>query len=237
VRRDGAAVVLVALGVLGLRLGLTDAMLDYVKPFMRWPLVATSVVLVVLGVWELALSFRSSDRGQDVHDHHDDGHHHHGGAPRVTWLLLVPVIVSLVVAPGALQADAVRRALPADLIPLEELPPLPPPVAGVYDLPLAEVAARSVGPEGELAGLTVRTVGFTVRRGSETSLARFRLNCCAADARVAEVVLVGLDRSFTDDTWLSVEGVWAPSEPGEEHAAILVVSSVTEIERPANPYA
>jgi uncharacterized repeat protein (TIGR03943 family) len=233
-------VVLVALGVLGLRLGFTDAMLDYVKPFMRIPLLVASGLLVVLGLWELLLSFRRGsehDHDGDDHDGHDGHHHHHGGGPLVTWLLLVPVIVTLIVAPGALEADAVRRALPAALIPIEELPPLPTPVDGVYDLPIAEFASRSVGPEGGIEGLDVRLVGFVVRRGPEMSVARFRLSCCAADARVAEVLVVGSGQPYDDNTWIEVRGRWQPVTAGEPHRAIIAATSVAVIDRPANPYA
>ena len=234
-RRDGAAVVLVALGVLGLRLALTDAMLDYVRAWMRWPILATSLLLIVLGILELlgALSGRRSPVGDGA----EAAGHAHGGnrhGPAVTWLLIAPVVVTLVVAPGALEADAVYRALPAAPIPLEEIPPLPVPVDGHYELPLAEFVARAVGPEGGLEGLPVRLVGFVVRRGGDVSMARFRISCCAADAQVAEIRLGGVADAPDQDTWVVVEGRWVSTGPGGD--AAMQVERLAPIVRPTNPY-
>jgi uncharacterized repeat protein (TIGR03943 family) len=248
VRRDSGAVVLVALGVLGLRLAVTDAMLDYVKPVMRIPLLITSVILLALGVWEFWVSLREGspddEHGGDhkQHDHHEHhgtedvhGHSHRHGGPGVAWLLLAPVLVTLIIAPGALQADAVKRALPASPTPISELGPLPRPVDGVYELPLAEFAARSVGPEGQLDDKTVRVVGFVVDRGDGPTVARFRLSCCAADARVSEAALIGVADVPSENTWVVVEGTWVPGPPGE-YAPAIQVGDLRVIPQPANPY-
>jgi uncharacterized repeat protein (TIGR03943 family) len=236
VRRDAAAVVLVSLGVLGLRLALTAALLDYVRGWMRVPVALASVLLIVLGVSELAEA-RSETRasgGRGPRRGPGAGpHDHHGGGSRVAWFLVAPIVVSLVVAPGALGVDAVDRSLPVAVIPIQDLPPLPVPVDGAHELPLAEFLARAVGPEGAMEGRTIRLVGFVVWRGSEPSLARFRINCCAADAQVAEVGLAGWGDVPEQGTWVQVEGRWV-SVGGLRPS--LQVSRLIPIERPANPY-
>jgi uncharacterized repeat protein (TIGR03943 family) len=238
VRRDAAAVVLVALAALGLRLGFTDALLDYVQPWMRWPIVATAVLLAVLGVSELvdSVSGRQSASTGPADGCPAPGQEagHGGHSTRVAWLLAAPVVVTLVVAPGALEADAVFRALPAAPIPLDELAPLPTPIDGWYELPVAEFVARSVGPEGGLEGLPVKLVGFVVDRGEDSSLARFRISCCAADAQVSEVRLRGVDAVPAENSWIVVYGRWVPGGP--TGGAVMDVERLIPVARPANPY-
>ena len=229
-RRDSAAVVLVSLGLLGLRLAATGGLLDYVREWMRWPIALTSVLLIVLGASEL-VGARTDRRlpatgGSAPHDHNGDN-------PRVAWLLAAPIIVSLVVAPGALGVDAVDRSLAVAAIPIEELPPLPVPVDGAYELPLTEFVSRAVGPEGAMGGLPIRLVGFVVWRGSEPSVTRFRINCCAADAQVAEVGLAGWGEVPDQGSWVEVQGRWVSS--GALRPS-LQVDRLKAIEQPANPY-
>jgi len=236
VRRDAAAVVFVSLGVLGLRLALTAALLDYVREWMRLPVALASVLLIVLGVSELA-GARSEPRASGgrgpVRGPDSALHDHHGVSSRVAWFLMAPIVVSLVVAPGALGVDAVDRSLPVAVLAIQELPPLPVPVDGAYELPLAEFLSRAVGPEGAMGGRTIRLVGFVLWRGPEPSLARFRINCCAADAQVAEVGLAGWSDVPEQGTWVQVEGRWVSA--GALRPS-LQVSRLIPIERPTNPY-
>jgi len=233
VRRDGAAVVLVALGVLGLRLAITGALLDYVREWMRWPVALTAVLLIVLGVSEL-VGARAVVRTPKRGDPDAKAHDHHGGISAAAWFLIVPIIVSLVVAPGALSVDAVDRSMPVARIPIGELPPLPIPVDGAYELPLTEFVSRSVGFEGAMGELPIRLVGFVVWRGPEPSIARFRIKCCAADAQVAEVGLVGwVDDVPEKGVWVTVEGRWVNAGV---YRPSLEVLNLTVIEQPANPY-
>jgi uncharacterized repeat protein (TIGR03943 family) len=226
VRRESGAVVVVALGVLGLRLGLTDDLLSFVKPSMRVPLVLTAVVLVALGVWELVAAYRRPPvELAGHHDHHD---------AKVSWLLTLPVVVSLVLAPPALGADAVDRTLALPPVEAASLPPLPAMVDGAYPMSLAEYTSRAAaGPQGELDGITVRLTGFAIRDGDGLSVVRFRLSCCAADARFSIVAVTGASVLPADETWLEIEGTWR-ADPG----AVIDVTggSVRQVDPPRNPY-
>ncbi|MFA9432150.1 TIGR03943 family protein [Egicoccus sp. AB-alg2] len=137
--REVQAAVLLVIGVVLARLTFSEAYLAFVKSNLRWPLIASAVVLVVLGVLSLVREHedelapaaepavgpveaglggieRDRDRLQAAHgdghggDVHGDGHgHDHGHAPRIGLLMLVPVLALLLVAPEPLGAHAAGR--------------------------------------------------------------------------------------------------------------------------------
>lgn len=88
-RRTQAAM-LAVVGAMALWLGLTDAALAYVRGTLRPPLVASGAVLLVLA--GAALRGRQPTPGGHGHDH---------GVPRSGWLLALPVLVLLLMAPPA----------------------------------------------------------------------------------------------------------------------------------------
>nr|WP_202486685.1 TIGR03943 family protein [Streptomyces sp. SID4985] len=118
----------------------TTLYLRYVKEGLRPLLVASGVVLIVLGVMNLVLEVRGSGRrlpgGHDHtghghmdpghmdddhmgHGHMDDDHmghghmdhgHDHSRAPKVAWLLALPALSLLIYAPPALGAYTASHA-------------------------------------------------------------------------------------------------------------------------------
>ena len=80
-RRDVAAVLLILLGGAIMRITLTDAYINYVKPGMKPYLIASSLVLLVLGIMAFIDSIRDK---RDTHAHaHDSANTeaHTGGGP------------------------------------------------------------------------------------------------------------------------------------------------------------
>ena len=115
--RQAQGVVLLLLGGAVLKASVTDMYLRYVKAGLRPFLIAAGVVLVAAAVMTLSYDFRADrDRAadqQDVDDHDDHGHDHGGTAhrePRVGWLLILPVLGLLLVAPPALGSYAAGQA-------------------------------------------------------------------------------------------------------------------------------
>jgi uncharacterized repeat protein (TIGR03943 family) len=243
VNEDAHAGILLTLGALALRLGLTDAHLAYIRPDMGPVLALAGAVLAVLGGVVLLRPERRTTRGGGATPSQDG--HDHAGASRIAWLLVAPILAIAVVVPGPLGAFTANRAaatLPPP--PGADFGPLPPPTVpgGPVDLSLKEFVGRAVYQQGRsLRGVPVRLVGFATpdARGEGFLLTRFVLTCCAADARPLRVAIRGLAPPWpATDTWLEVTGTWRPDRrtAEDERPAILDATQQRPIPAPANPY-
>jgi len=136
---------LTVLGAIVIKLAWTDGYLLYVKDWIRWPLLASGLLLVVMSFGHLL----GGDR------EHQDDHRSWAG-----WLLVLPVAVVLIVSPPPLgsfiaesRANQVAAPPPAVMTPLPQGDPVP--------LTLGEFVVRSVYDDGRsLAERTVRLTGF-----------------------------------------------------------------------------
>ncbi len=123
VRTTTQGLVLAFLGAVLVRLSWEGAYLHFVTGWMRWPLLVTGVVLVLLAV-------RPIVGGGEREEH---------PVPAATWLLLLPALVVFLVSPQPLGAYlAERRA--------DEAPPVSP-VASFAPLPDA-AGRRTAGGRG-----------------------------------------------------------------------------------------
>jgi len=251
---------LLAVGGVALRLGLTDAALAYVKAGLQPPLVVAGAVLVVLGAVAVLKAFRSGDEVEATapdHAHvdadgvadvppaaHGDGGHDHGAhGPAVGWLLLVPLLALLLIAPPPLGAFAASRQ--SNIAPVDTrttYPPLDEPVDGAVNLAMAEFVFRALYDEDRsLEGQRVRLTGFvSAAEDGGYTLSRFTLNCCAADARPINVSITSEGPAPAIDSWLEVEGVWRGDETSDSAegfvAPTLVADTAMPIEAPVQPY-
>ncbi|MGK5522804.1 TIGR03943 family putative permease subunit [Micromonospora sp. URMC 107] len=214
--RQAQAVVLLLLGGAVVRASLTDLHLRYVKEGLRPFLIAAGLLLVaaaVMTLWyELRPILRRTPADQhdaqdhdDAHDH--DGHGHH--EPRVGWLLILPVLGLLLVAPPALGSYAAGQAgtavttrqQPSDYPPLPDGDPV--------RVAVLDYASRALFDRGASIGdRRVQLTGFvTTGPDGRPLLARMVLSCCAADGRPVKLGLTGAapDR-LADDTWIEVTG-------------------------------
>ncbi|MCY9784422.1 TIGR03943 family protein [Nocardiopsis sp. EMB25] len=213
----------------------TNMYLNWVKPGFGPFLIAAGVVTVALGVAVVAAEIRGGSRAEDDGADHSacavaaaegsaDGGgragHDHARAPRVAWLLLVPVLAVFVVAPPALGSYTVERSEPASAP--QEGPP-----SGRFDDGLDEAAPGEVvrmdirqfvmrawvDEERALAGREVELTGFAVPNdeGEGWYLARLQMACCAADAIVNRVLVTGGPEPEAD-TWWTVRGTWVEPE-------------------------
>ncbi|MEV6694319.1 TIGR03943 family protein [Micromonospora sp. NPDC051196] len=201
--RQAQAVVLLLLGGAVLRASLTDLYLRYVKEGLRPFLIAAGLLLVVAAIMTLWYELRPTAR-EPVDDH--DGHGHH--EPRVGWLLILPVLGLLLVAPPALGSYAASQAGTALNAPQQsDYPPLPdgdPAPVSVLDY-----AARALFDRGASIGdRRVQLTGFlTTGEDGRPILARMVLSCCAADGRPVKLGLTGdVPVGLPDDSWVEVIG-------------------------------
>jgi uncharacterized repeat protein (TIGR03943 family) len=233
---DAQAGLILALGALALRLGLTDAHLAYIQPAMGPALALAGAVLAVLGGVVLLRRGRA-DPAESLGEGHD-----HAGGSRIGWLLVAPILAIAVVAPSPLGAFAANRAPTTLPIAHREFGPLPAAISGAVDLPLTEFVGRAVYDQGRtLRGAPVRLVGFVTRdaRGGGFLLTRFVISCCAADARPVRVAIRGGEPPWpATDTWLEVTGTWRPESRSAEdtHPPVLDVTGLRTVTPPANPY-
>jgi uncharacterized repeat protein (TIGR03943 family) len=201
------SVLLVALGATAVWLWWSGEALNYVRPGLAPYLLASGVVVLLLG---LLPPFGLFGGRTPPTDGDGDGHGH--GA-RVGWLLLVPVLVVLLVQPAALGSYAVASRSVAPGGGDGGFPPLAAPVRGAVPMPMAEFVTRAVRDPGQsLAGVRVRLVGFVApaEGGDGYQLTRFVIFCCAADAEALQAVVRGDAVPRARDQWLEVEGTWQP---------------------------
>jgi uncharacterized repeat protein (TIGR03943 family) len=230
-----AGLVVAALGAIVLRLAIGDEMLQYVKPSMRLPLLATGVFVLAVALIQL---FRPDRR---VH------------VPTAAAWLLVPVLLIGVIRPAPLgagsqleQSDAFRiRPIDTVVIPATAyLPDGADPAtvtAAAVAVGLDQFLASSLDPTPMIAGAAVELFGQLARRevdGVEVWVVqRYRIMCCAADALLLFVVLddvpaVGGTIPAEAD-WVEVTGRWVDDT---RRPPVIAVADVSVVDAPSNPY-
>ncbi|MCO8277956.1 TIGR03943 family protein [Actinoplanes sp. TRM 88003] len=232
-------VVLLLFGGAILRASVTDLYLRYVKEGLRPFLIATGVLLVAAALMTIWYSFREtpSDSGEHGHEHE-----HHG--PGVGWLLILPVLGLLLVAPPALGSYAANQAgsVVAEPVGGSDYPPLP--AGDPVELSLVDYASRALFDAGKsLDGRELSLTGFiTTAPDGAPMLARMVLSCCAADGRPIKIGLDG--RTPIDvpaDTWVQLTGVYTArtiKDPvNNVDVAYFEVRTWQEIPEPKQPYA
>lgn len=246
-RTQGA--LLLAVGGIAIRLGVTDAALAYVKPGIRPVLTIAGAFLVAIGILTVVRAFRGRPDELDLHGHADDGHGHQPGhGPAVAWLLTLPLLALLLIAPPPLGAFAAGRqsAKPPTAVTNAAFGPLPEPTAdGVVPLKVSEYVYRALYDEQRsLEGKTVRLTGFVTRsaqRGVAFQLTRFTISCCAADGQAINVGIRTEQTMPPVDTWLEIDGQWEPL-PGHTIGEVSLdpplfkAASLREIPAPKQPY-
>ncbi|QPP09926.1 TIGR03943 family protein [Streptomyces bathyalis] len=250
--RHAQAAVLFLIGVAVLRAGFTDLYLRYVKAGLRPLLLAAGIVLILTAlatVWyELRRSrgsreSRPDDERDDGHDDshgHGHGHGHGHREPRISWLLVLPLLALILVAPPAPGSYSAMRAGTA----LQRPPGFPSlPAGSPLRLGVGDYAARAVYDHGRSLGdRTIRMTGFVAldRRGAPY-LTRMVLNCCAADAAPVKIGLSGqLPPTLQADTWLEVTGTYSGKRTADpvNHGVIpyFDVSRARPVKAPADEY-
>jgi uncharacterized repeat protein (TIGR03943 family) len=187
---DAQGGLLTALGAMGVRLVLSRQFLRFVRPGMKLPLLASSILLIVLGIATLLRAWRTpapDDHANDPgelaldghaptasaydqhHDHANEAHagHSHapGKGPGVGWLLALPLAVLLLIEPTSLGAYAAnRQAVKTTRLSQAEgvvFDPLPAQQDGRLELSLTDFSERGLYDSKEsLKGQPVRLVGF-----------------------------------------------------------------------------
>ncbi|SBT46296.1 TIGR03943 family protein [Micromonospora narathiwatensis] len=229
---------MVFLGGAILRASVTDVYLRYVKQGLRPFLIVAGVLLVVTALAALWQEFRDHRR---TGEEHDDGHGHHHSGPAVGWLLLLPAVALLFVAPPALGADTAARAGSA-LTGNQDTayPPLPP--GDPARLTLLDYGYRAVYDNGRtLRDRQIQLTGFIAPGpDGQPMLARIILSCCAADGIPIKIGLGGDVPQLPADTWVQATGRWLPhtaKDPvNDSDIPYFQVDAWQKVNPPAEPY-
>jgi uncharacterized repeat protein (TIGR03943 family) len=253
--RYGRAVLMVGMGVIVARLIITGGFGWFVQQHMRIPLILATVVLLAFGFYEAVSSAQDANTDEpkidDSDDHdHDHGHRHDhdhdqrhrlSAGPVVGWLLVLPLVVLISVAPtglGAAAADRVDAYTPEDTN--DEYAPLDD-SAGPVVMRVFDFLDRALWDEnGTLDDVTVRLEGLVVNDDDVPDgfrLVRFMVSCCAADGVPLQVILSSTAPPLPDDTWVEVDVRWrAPEVPyDQQDGAPRVEADVVGITVVPNP--
>lgn len=178
-------VVLLAVGVALVKIVVDGTFVRYVRPAAAAAVLVAGATIVLLALVAIQHDVRAPAPAAE-----------HGHRTRSAWLLTLPVLAILLVAPPALSSAAATRlttSTNATRGPVSTVAPLPPGEAPALDL--VDFVTRSVDdPSGPLTGRDITLVGMVVppaaRDGPGRDLVRLVISCCAADAAPVRVHLL-----------------------------------------------
>ncbi len=241
-KRQAQAVVLFLIGGTVIRASFTDLYLRYVKAGLRPFLLVAGVVLIaaaVATVWYEVRRPREGAANRSGSEHGESGGHTHH-EPRIAWLLALPVLALILVAPpppGSYSAGRTGTAL--------QRPPGFPtlPAGDPLRLSVLDYAGRAVFDRGRsLDDRKIKLTGFiTLGDSGAPYLSRMSLNCCAADAQPVKVGLSGrVPPTLQPDTWLEITGTYSKKkakDPVNDGAIPFIdVSRARPVKAPHNQY-
>ena len=219
----------------------TGEFVNYVKPWLRYPLLGSAVLLIGLGLAGLGKDWKAP---ADTHDHDDHGHgHDHSRGPRIAWLLCLPILAIFAIAPPALGSFTASRNGTRTVTPPKTADDALPPSTGPLPMNIGEFMGRTfetaMGGKTTLAGRKLDLLGFAEPRkgGNGWLLSRIQISCCAADAIALQIVVHGVPQP-AKGTWVHVIGEWkpVPIDRKKTPSYELNADSVTPTDKPNPAY-
>ncbi|MFI6278326.1 TIGR03943 family putative permease subunit [Streptomyces sp. NPDC050988] len=175
-------------------------------------------------------------------DSHGHGHAHAHREPRISWLLVLPLLALILVAPPALGSYSAMRtgtALQKQPWGFEDLPA----GGGTVRLNLVDYAGRAAYDHGRsLDHRHIKIAGLlALDRDGTPYLVRMALSCCAADAQPVKIGLTGrIPPVLRPDTWLEATGTYTTKQTKDPvNDGIIPFLDVTElkpVKAPRDPY-
>ena len=240
--RQTQGLLLAFLGAVLLRLAFSDTYLRYVTDWMKWPIVISGLLLLLLAlgpILQLGEHRESRPDGPDeaLHDHVGAIGSHSHPVPAVTWLLVLPGLVTFLISPPELgsylaerrSGDTVAVAEPAELADLDS--------SALIPINVSEFIWRAQDGGESLEDQQVLLTGFvSYDPDGDWFVTRMSIGCCAADALAFRVRATGAERPPRDQ-WIEATGVYVPGTGIDQKSEPeLDVSLVSHIEAPKQPY-
>ncbi len=234
----GRASLMLVLGAVIARLLRSGGFGMFVQQHMQYPLMAAAVVLLIFGGYEAIAGVREERR--------DAASVKRSTGPTIGWLLMLPLLVLVAVAPtalGAAAADRVDAYTPtqtnSSYSPLDTS-------KGPVEMRVFEFLDRALWDDTRtLEGAAVRLEGLVVNDPDVPDgfkLTRFMVSCCAADGIPLQVSVHAPSVALPDDTWVVADIVWRPPDqpyhsPGGPSSVEADAVSVVEVpDAPNDPY-
>ena len=234
--RRAQAVVMLLFGATVVKASVTDLYLRYVRHGLRPLLIVGGLLLIVGAIMTLWYDLRTMSR-PTMSDAVHDGHAHR--EPRVAWLLTLPVLALLLVAPPALgsytaaQVGSVLTARNSS----SDYAALPP--GDPARISLLDYASRALFDQGRsLASRNLELSGFVVAGpDGQPMLARIVVSCCAADGRPIKVGLSGnVPTGVAANAWIRVVGTYTTTTGKDPiNAAVVPYLQITNWQQIAVP--
>jgi putative membrane protein len=245
VKRDLHGLILALLGGTLVKLTVTGQYDRYVKATMRPYLFAAGLILLAVAAAALwpAVFRRTAEHLNGHHEDtgHDDGHGHRHSRADMAWLLVVPAVVVLLIAPPAIGSySAGRSGTALGAASSSDYPPLP--AGDPVKVSVLDYASRAVFDGRSLDGRHLQLSGFLLSNGpGGWYLTRMVITCCAADAQPIKVGLTGaVPADVQANEWLQVTGGYTSrldKDPiNRQSIPYLSVASSTPIPAPAQQY-
>ncbi|MGX1911166.1 TIGR03943 family putative permease subunit [Streptomyces phaeochromogenes] len=185
---------------------------------------------------------RTADPDTHAHTHADaDAYAHVHREPRISWLLVLPLLALILVAPPALGSYSAMRtgtALQKQPWGFADLP-----AGGTVRLNLVDYAGRAAYDNGRsLDHRHIKIAGLlALDRDGTPYLVRMALSCCAADAQPVKIGLTGrIPPVLRPDTWLEATGTYTAKQTKDPvNDGIIPFLHVTElkpVKAPRDPY-
>ncbi|MEU5595596.1 TIGR03943 family protein [Streptomyces sp. NPDC020298] len=244
--RQAQAAVLFLTGAALLHAGLTGLYLRYVKAGLQPLLLLAGTLLIVTALatawYEWKRTRRGPHTGEATNESapEDDGHGHAHPEPRISWLLILPLLALILVAPPALGSYSAMRTGTALQHPYGYMSL---PAENPVPIGLVDYAGRAVYDHGRsLGGRQVRITGFVaLDRTGAPYLVRMALNCCAADAQPVKIGLTGkIPPVLQPDSWLEVTGTYTPKQAKDPvnngPIPFLKITAARPVPTPHDPY-
>jgi len=262
VNRQAQSAVLFLLGAALLHAGSTDLYLRYVKAGLQPLLLAAGVVLIVAAAatWWYERKQPAVEDGHPGESHFAEAHSvephsgeaHSGEAhadeaegghshrePRISWMLVLPLLALILVAPPALGSYSANRTGTALQEPVYygKLP-----ATGPLRLALVDYAGRAIYDNRKIKGRTIQIAGFlALGKDGTPYLVRMALSCCAADAQPVKVALTGdIPPVLQPDTWLLITGTYSPRRMTDPvnggPIPFIQVTKAAPVAQPTDPY-
>lgn len=231
--------VLFLLGAAVLKTTLDGTFVRYVKPSLEPYLLVSGAAIIVLAAAAMIADIRAGGPASVAHGHD------HDHSDRMPWLLMVPALVVLFLAPPALgPGSLVERQVqpPNSSANLRAFEPIP--EGATPEMTFSEVLERNrLDSAGTLDDREIAVRGYAVARpDGGVDLARIVIICCAADARTARINITGPEAAQVTDLgseqWWRVVGTVVPGSATEANEFVpeMRVVSVERTGAPENTY-